>query len=352
MTKVPLSLGALAVLLASTAAGFDADAKRGSEFFEKQGCKNCHQSGGGRMDLTRTLDRDYTPAGITAQMWNHAPAMWSAMSKSGIAQPQVNEEQAGDLFAFLYSARYFDKAGDAGRGRKAFIEKHCAECHATGKGAAKTGPPVGTWRSIADPIALVNQMWNHVPQMKAEFAKRKLKWPELTSQDLTDILVYVRNLPESKQASTDFLLPPRESGLELFAQKGCTDCHKGTLSLERRLQNRTLTEVAASLWNHSPKMKQPATPITYEEMRSILGSLWSRQFFDPSGDATRGKRVFEAKRCAGCHQSPPAVGTLPAMVAALWKHGPQMLATMEKKGVDWPLLTAPEVSSLVAYLKK
>jgi len=26
------------------------------------------------------------------------------------------------------------------------------------------------------------------------------------------------------------------------------------------------------------------------------------------------------------------------MVAALWKHGPQMLSTMEKKGVDWPLL--------------
>ena len=41
---------------------------------------------------------------------------------------------------------------------------------------------------------------------------------------------------------------------------------------------------------------------------------------------------------------------MPAMVAALWKHGPQMLNTMEKKGVDWPLLTAPEVSSSVHVL--
>jgi cytochrome c2 len=353
--------GGLAILVAAPALlAQEADARRGAEFFDGQKCNTCHASNSARKagsstapDLTKTLDRDYTPSGIAARMWNHAPAMWSAISKSGMAMPQVSEQQAGDLFAFLYSARYFDKPGDAGRGRRAFSEKHCAECHAIqGASKATTGPPVAQWRAVSDPVALVDQMWNHVPQMKAEFAKRNLKWPELTSQDLTDMLVYLRNLPESKGAKSDFQVPASENGKQLFGEKGCTECHKGALALDRRLQNRTLTEIAASLWNHSPKMKQPASQISYAEMKQILGYLWSQQFFNPNGDPARGKRVFETKRCSGCHNTPPGVGSLPAMVAALWKHGPQMLGTMEKKGVDWPILTAPEVSSLVAYMAK
>lgn len=171
-------------------------------------------------------------------------------------------------------------------------------------------------------------------------------------QDLTDILVYLRNIPGAAKPESGFAVPAPGNGQQLFAAKGCADCHKGTLAVDRRLQGRTLTEIAASFWNHASKMKQPATALSYDETRQILGYLWSKQFFNPGGDPTRGKRVFEAKRCAGCHASPPALGTLPALVAAMWKHGPQMLNSMEKKGVDWPLLTAPEVSSLVAYLEK
>ncbi len=353
MAKVPWIVGvAVVCIVAPGLRGADADARRGAEFFANQKCNTCHSTGGAR-DLGRTLDRDYTPAAITAQMWNHAPSMWAAMAKAKIAPPDVSEGQAGDLFAFLYSARYFDKPGDAGRGLRAFQTKHCAECHAVGKSGATGGPAVSKWRSMSDPIALVDQLWNHVPQMKAEFAKRKLKWPEMTSQDLADILVYLRNLPDTQKAAGDFLLPPPENGEELFKQKGCTECHHGALALDRRLQDKTLTDIAAAMWNHSPKMKQGATPISYEEMRQMIGYLWSAQFFEPRGDPAKGKRVFEAKRCSTCHSSnAPAVGTLPAMVSALWKHGPTMLATMEQKGVDWPMLTASEVSSLVAYLKK
>jgi hypothetical protein len=56
--------------------------------------------------------------------------------------------------------------------------------------------PVSQWESIGQPIALAGAMWNHGATMREEFAKRNMKWPELTSQDLTDLLVYLRNLPE------------------------------------------------------------------------------------------------------------------------------------------------------------
>jgi len=140
MAKVPWIVGVMTVFLAAPGLrGADADARRGAEFFAAQKCNTCHSAGSSR-DLSRTLDRDYTPAAITAQMWNHGPAMWSAMSKAGIPTPQVSEGQAGDLFAFLYSARYFDKPGDAGRGLRAFQSKHCAECHAIGKSKRPADP--------------------------------------------------------------------------------------------------------------------------------------------------------------------------------------------------------------------
>ncbi len=339
----------LAALAAAVLSAAEADARRGAEFFATQGCKDCH-TGGRAPDLTRVLDRDYTPAGITARMWNHAPAMWSAMGKDRRAAPEVTQQNAGDLFAFLYSARYFEKAGDAGRGRRAFTTKRCADCHALAGQKPGAGPAVAQWRAISDPISLVDHMWNHAPEMKAALAQKNLKWPEMTAQDLTDMLVYLRNLPEMKGAKPDFLLPPEEDGEKLFVDKGCAECHKGTMALN--LADRTLTDIAAALWSHAPKMKQPASSITYEEMRHILGALWAKQFFNPGGDPGRGKRVFEAKRCVSCHNKPPLVGDLPAMVSALWKHGPTMLANMEKKSIEWPLLTAPEVSNLVAYLSK
>src|SRR5208282_4151150 len=55
----------------------DADARRGAEFFGAQGCQTCHAVKGvgtaKAPDLGRRLDRDYTPAGIAARMWSHAP---------------------------------------------------------------------------------------------------------------------------------------------------------------------------------------------------------------------------------------------------------------------------------------
>jgi len=87
----------------------DADARRGADFFQSQGCVNCHAvkgSGAGKApDLGRRLDRDYTPAGIAARMWNHAPVMWAAMTKENVSIPKVTPDEAADLFAYFYAAR-------------------------------------------------------------------------------------------------------------------------------------------------------------------------------------------------------------------------------------------------------
>lgn len=346
-------------------AAIEADARRGAEFFEKQKCNTCHSVGAGvkarapgqAPDLAARGDRDYTPSGIASRMWNHAPAMWSQISRQGMTVPNVSEQDAADLFAFFYSARYFEKPGDAGRGKRAFAQKGCAECHSLAVGGASGGPPVSHWQSLRDPIALVQRMWNHQNQMKTETAKRKIPWPELAALDLTDILVYLQTLPELHYTGGQFQMPVGDNGKQVFESKGCVNCHKGDLALEKRLANRSLTEIAVDMWNHAPRMKQPGITLTEDEMRQLLAHLWGNQFFAPRGNAGRGRRLFDSRQCGSCHGQ----GTAPKIqgnpqfsditfVSALWKHGPQMLATLQQKKMAWPQFTPGQMSDLVAYL--
>ena len=364
MTKAGFLLIASGLLAHCLGDSTDADARRGSDFFQTHMCVNCHgaTNGGPRKapDLGRRYDRDYTPAGIAARMWNHAPVMWSAMSEQHIPLPNVAPEQAEDLFAFFYSVRYFEKPGEAQRGKRVFQAKHCTECHSITASGGGVGTPVERWVSLTDPIILVERMWNHADKMKGEMANRQITWPQFTSQEMDDLLVYLQNLPQTRSAKLEFTLPSAEGGAALFEKKGCTNCHKGALAFEGRLTDSTLTDLAAAMWNHSPQMQQPHPELSLPEIRQILGYIWARQFFHPAGDAERGRKTFESKKCAACHNDAAsgapaltkAAGPFSAtgMVAVLWKHGPNMLRRMKEKRITWPQLSQTEMVNLIAYL--
>lgn len=361
-------LAAAAMVAWSTQAAdlLPGDADRGKELFQTQQCVQCHSINGqgGKIapDLGRRLDRDYTPAVMASLMWNHAPQMWDAMEKQGVTKPHLSQQQAEDLFAFFVSARFFEKPGDAARGKQAFSEEHCADCHGITSSKAAGAPPVTKWESLALPIALAQQMWNHAGGMRQEFAKRKLRWPQLNGQQLTDILVYLRNLPETRGMPGDVQMPaPENNGQALFQSKGCAACHAGAMALENRLRGQTLTDIAADMWDHAPNMPQPPPQLTVDEMRQILGYIWARQYFGGQGSAEHGKRVFAEKGCATCHNNPSSGApnlaaqgknayTDITVVSVLWDHGPQMLQQMRQKNINWPRFTAQQMSDLIAYL--
>ena len=339
-------------------------ARRGEQLFRQEQCVQCHSvdGTGGSLggDLSKRIDRDFTPAVMASLMWNHAPEMWAAMKSQGIVKAQLSAEGAADLFAYFVSARFFEKPGDAGRGKLAFGARHCADCHGIATSPVASAPPAAKWESLADPLVLAQQMWNHGTKMRAEFANRKLAWGQLTAQELTDMLVYLQNLPETRDVPRNFQFPPPEPGEKLFQSKGCADCHTGKLALEDRLRNQTLTEIAVDMWNHQPGMKQPPPVFTPEEMRQLLGYVWVRQYFRGQGNAERGKAVFTAKSCATCHNDPASGAprlargedayTDVTMVSILWEHGPRMLDQMTQRHLAWPRFTAREMSDLIAYL--
>jgi mono/diheme cytochrome c family protein len=344
--------------------GSGGDAYRGAEVLQKENCIQCHsiRGDGGKTapDLGVRTSHQYTPALMASTMWNHAPAMWSAMSGQGVARPQISDGEARDLFAYFYSIRYFDKPGEAERGKRLFTDKHCGECHAfQGEtGSAGPGKPVNEWTSMSDPMALVQQMWNHSALMKRALASRKLPWVELTSQDLTDLTVFVQNLPALRNKPSGFWLAEPSDGEVLFKSKGCAGCHTGTLSLDQRLSGQTLTDVAAALWNHAPRMVD-SPMISTDEMRQIVSYIWEKQYLGAPGNAGRGSHVFESKHCATCHSGrsdAPYLGrgekvyTPIAMVSVLWKHGPAMLERMQAKQIAWPRLSPEDMSDVVAFL--
>jgi mono/diheme cytochrome c family protein len=339
------------------------DAARGEQIFQNQHCVQCHSlnGNGGKLggDLSRIVDRDYTPAVMASLMWNHAPDMWSAIRKNGMSNPHLSVSDAADLFAFFVSARYFEKPGDAGRGKLAFQTKHCADCHGISSSPVTSAPPVAKWESLADPVVLAQQMWNHGARMRSEFASKKIAWGEMTAQELTDMLVYLQNLPETKAIAHNFLFPPSDTGASLFQSKGCAGCHTGKLALENRLKNQTLTEIAVDMWNHQPSMKPAPPEFSQEEMRQLLAFVWMKQYFRGSGSADHGKSVFD-KNCAACHNdaasgAPKLAGHKDAysditIISTLWGHGPQMLDSMTQRHMAWPRFTAQQMSDLIAYL--
>jgi mono/diheme cytochrome c family protein len=358
-----MAAGALAAWSAVAAGEIAGEARRGEQLFQTERCVQCHaiNGRGGTIapDLGRRIDRDFTPTVMASLMWNHAPAMWQAMKSQGIETPSLSAEGAADLFAYFVSARYFERPGDAGRGKQAFSTNHCAECHGITESKAAGAPPVAKWESLADPEALAQQMWNHGPRMREEFAKRKIRWSRLTAQELTDMLVYLQNLPETRRLTTAFQFTSSDSGAALFQSKGCAGCHTGRLALESRLKNQTLTEIAVDMWNHEPLMSPNPPTLSQEEMRQILGYIWAQQYFRGSGSADRGRHVFEEKNCATCHNNassgaPSLAGKKNysdiTMVSVLWEHGPRMLDQMTQKNIAWPRFTAREMSDLIAYL--
>jgi mono/diheme cytochrome c family protein len=367
MKRLPAFFAILLPLpaLAASLPVIPGDSVRGAKIFETEQCVRCHSVNGrgGKVgvDLGRAVPRHYSPAYLASTMWNHAPVMWSAMDKAGIETPKLSPESAADLFAYFYSARFFEKAGNAERGKQTFEAKHCNVCHGITESRAEGAPAVADWESLADPILLVRQMWNHAFGMRRAFQRRNLEWVSLTTEELNDILGYLHSLPETAHLAGRFSNTTGQGGEQIFQAKGCARCHTGQLALEDRLHNMTLTDIAVDMWNHAPRMAEQPPLLTGEEMRQLLSFLWMRQFVYPGGDVAAGKKVFIERSCASCHMSgrngaPPLPGQARkysevTIIAALWRHGPQMLRRMDQAGVAWPqFANAQEVADMIAYL--
>jgi cytochrome c2 len=339
------------------------DAERGSALFRSSNCIVCHsvngEGGKSAPDLWRDEDRSFSPYQMAGILWNHAPAMWAAMGRQGAAKPELNEQQAADLFIYFFATRLFEEPGNRKRGRQVFLDKRCGECHGIDSPVREQVRPVAEWDSLWDPIALAQEMWNHSHDMVRSLDRSQVAYPLLSVQEMSDLLVWLRNA-QANQHAFEFSPVAAESGQTLFVSKGCAGCHVGASKLEARRTRYALNDFAAAMWNHPLRAGPPQAPMSYEEMRRVMGYLVATQFFEERGDPERGALLFAKKRCSGCHDNPSSgapgrtsmLGRMTSfgMVAALWKHGPVMLNEMRQQNIPWPHFEGSEMADVSAYL--
>ena len=270
--------------------------------------------------------------------------------------------------AFFYAARFFEQPGDAGRGKRAFDRLGCAGCHGLTSspnvaGKSPAAKPVSAWSTLSDPIVLIEAMWNHRSQMQAASGAKGAALPQLSAQDLTDMLVYLRNLRETRSKTGLFHIDVAGTDQPVFQSAGCAKCHQTVEALADLVQGKTLTEIAAEMWNHAPRMAAagaPMAPLAPGQMQSLVSSFWATKFFEDAGHPASGSRVFVNKNCAVCHNDASSGAPhLPmsgrdfsgaAMVSVLWRHGPDMLSQMKSKSIAWPRFEGTQMADLIAYL--
>ena len=63
------------------------------------------------------------------------------------------------------------------------MEKRWAQCHGIGQALSAGIQPVAAWKSLADPIALAQQMWNHSAEMKPALDRMGIAYPRFSARE-------------------------------------------------------------------------------------------------------------------------------------------------------------------------
>lgn len=346
-------MAALLFLLTVTALGASiGDAERGAGLLDSLECNSCHKfvprwSPSLGPAISRLFKTQLTPSRFAMEMWNHAPLMSGEIQAKGRTFTTVSESQAADLMAWFFAAGYFDPLGDSRRGERGFTKGGCHVCHLVDSGQGG-GTAVSKW-NVTDLTGLLQGIWGHWPAMHTAMGQRRLVWPSVNAGQMRDLLAFAQSRvpgagpPELKPGSP-------EQGRKLFQEKGCAECHTASGGLSQYPLYRSLTELAASFWNHIPMMTRAPAKISHDEMSHLLAFLWSIRYFEGSGNARRGGQVFQAKRCAECHMAAARADfTSASMIAGLWKHPPPVAQKMRQKAIPWPKFTAVEMEDLIAF---
>lgn len=360
----------------------DGDPQAGARLLESKGCLHCHavNGQGGRVgpDLAAPTAPRSNMSEVVAGMWNHAPQMWERMAQEKISPPELSREEVAQVFAYLYTIRYVDEAGDAEHGERLFRSLGCVRCHAIRGQGGHQGPDLASIGGVDTPIVWAQEMWNHAPAMEAKMQQVGVVRPRFEGAEMNDLLAYVRKVCDGPRSEYKLLPASASRGAELFAKKSCIACHSvkgkgGKVGPELGPQHRlppTLAQFAGEMWNHSPEMYRAMRErgidrpsFENQEMADVMAYLSSLRYFEPTGTAVVGSAVFSQRGCAHCHGS-NAEGTPSgpvlrgrgdvynsiSLATALWSHGPEMYRQTQKLSVPWPKLEESDLGDLIAFL--
>jgi cytochrome c2 len=335
---------------------------------------------GGRVAPDLSGERPSNPAmgWIVTVLWNHGPGMWRQIGQRNRAYPKMDSQEMADILAFLYQASHVDRAGDPSAGQRGFSEKGCIRCHAVNSKGGTAAPDLEALPNRGEADAWTSAMLNHAASMVGPITSTLGQWPQLSGSEMNDLIAYVgQSSVHPTGTPHHFLLGNAEKGWGVF-QVRCMPCHSvrgqggdvgPELGPDRDLPL-TTARLASLMWDHAPAMLERGreagvAPLQLQgtEMADLRAFLASLRYFEPTGSALVGERIFSDRGCAACHGSraegtkmgPPLKATVEAYTAvsfsaALWRHGPRMIDRAEEYGLSWPTLKATDIGDLVSFL--
>jgi cytochrome c2 len=294
--------------------------------------------------------------------------MWGEFEAMQRQVPPLRSADMADLLAYFYATLHFAPSGDAERGKTVFEQKGCVSCHSEvlDRRARRL---VDRWTQLNSPISWAERMWNHASEMDAATSNRGIRWPELSGQDIVDLIVFLNSSATPAEPPT-FDIGEPELGRVVF-ERSCESCHSfgpgagSTVDLQMRSRPASMTDYIAAMWNHAPAMRRRggSTPkLRSGEMRDLMGFLFAQRYFFEQGDSRRGSQVYQDKGCAGCHEQFKRETGAPdlfqatevyspvTLSSAVWRHGPSMLKVMKQRAISWPEFRGREMTDLIAYL--
>lgn len=159
-------------------------------------CRRCHQAEGEGGEVGPNLGaspQSRTLSGLSASLWNHAPAMNESMKDMGVEHPSFTEAEMADLITYLFAIRYFDPPGNAELGR-AVYQKSCGTCHGEGALGTSDGPSLAKLGSRLSATYMTSTLWNHGPRMFQEMRAKGVEWPVFETTQMRDLIEYLRGV--------------------------------------------------------------------------------------------------------------------------------------------------------------
>ena len=347
---------------------------RGERVLTANGCLSCHalkgQGGTRAPDLAVPSKTAGTPDLFAASIWNHVPAMISEIEASKTTPPMLQVSDAADLFAYLYSTLYFSPRGNSTRGSSVFVEKQCSSCHSEILNTDRKSKLPETWMDLKDPSVWAERMWNHATEMDSAMKNRGIRWPKFSDQEVVDLVTFLGTRAGTEPEAYELSIGDPELGRAAF-ERSCTACHtlgqreKSKVDLLSRKGPASVTGYIAAMWNHAPEMKSKGgatVKLASGQMPDLIAFLFSQRYFFEPGDAEKGKKLYESKNCATCHElrrsqtrAPDLTKTMEAyspivLTSAAWQHGSAMIQIMKQQQIDWPEFHGREMPDLIAYL--
>ncbi len=345
-----------------------------ARIFESKQCVRCHlidfQHEGYGPDLGR-INLSNNMYDIVGRMWNSAPDMVSKMESVKIEFPSLTAVELGNLLAYLgvyqnYLVHY-SRPVDMKNGKRLYEEKKCGSCHSFDPEANTTGPSLSRFRGSGSPQSVVRAMWLHSYYMRKAGARMGIDWPKFKNGEIKDLLAYVVGGELNGDAQPRYLRPGSpQTGKQLFTAYDCDKCHsvkgKGATEapdLGNILNNRNIDiyVILEAFWNHSPAMwetlrreRKPGPQLSTSDFADIVAYLFFVNFDRTSGNIQDGQRLFEDRSCSACHDATDVSGGSLELLSRFWNNVPEMLAEAQQEGIEWPILSEGEVSSLIEYL--